>query len=172
MLDRMFPRVVAVIAGLATAVTVAGCGGSVNHADDAATPQAVRQAVTDTYDRFFSTSIPVSEKPALLENGQAFTQALNDRADSVVAKKSRVTVSDVASTGPNSADVTFTVSFGGLPMLRNRKGGAIRTDGTWKVTQATFCSLLQMQGGAPAACDTPAGGSATSAPPPAPVPSN
>ncbi|MCX4096000.1 hypothetical protein [Nocardia sp. alder85J] len=163
MLDRTFPRVVAVLAGLATALTVAGCGAAPNHADDAATPPEVRQAVTDTYNRFFDTSIPASEKPALLENGPAFAQTLDDRANSVVAKKSRVSVSDVTSTGPNSADVTFTVSFGGLPMLRNRTGGAIRTGGAWKVTQETFCSLLQMQGGAPDVCHTPASGAATTA---------
>ncbi|MQY28626.1 hypothetical protein [Nocardia aurantia] len=165
MLVRRFPRVVAAVAAVATAATLAGCGGSSTIANNTGTSPEVRQAVTDTYDRFFSTSIPVEEKPALLENGQAFTQALKDRADSTIAKKSRVTVSDVASTGPDSADVIFTVSFGGLPMLRNRKGGAIRTGGTWKVTQATFCSLLQMQGGAPPVCET--GSSTTAA-----VPSN
>ncbi|WP_019929248.1 hypothetical protein [Nocardia sp. BMG111209] len=163
MLVRRFPRVVAAVAAVATVVTLAGCGGSSKIANNTGTSPEVRQAVIDTYDRFFSTSIPVEEKPALLENGQAFTQALNDRAESVVAKKSRVTVSDVASTGPNSADVIFTVSFGGLPMLRNRKGGAIRTDGTWQVTQATFCALLQMQGGAPPVCDS---GASTTAPAP------
>ncbi|MBB5912433.1 hypothetical protein BJY24_001300 [Nocardia transvalensis] len=154
----MFTRTAATIfAASALVLSAAACGGSDNQSDTASTtgPPSVTQAVTDSYERFFDGGTGADQKMALLENGKAFADTIKAQADSPIAKATSAEVSGVASTGTDHADVTYTILMGGKPALANQQGSAIRQDGTWKVTAATFCALLTLQGNPPPVCATP-----------------
>ncbi|MFI5777864.1 hypothetical protein [Nocardia sp. NPDC051570] len=133
---------------------LSACGGS--HTASTPSPTTgeltVTQAVTDTYQRFFDGSTSADDKIALLENGQAFAEAIRAQANSPMAKATTATVSNVASTATDHADVTFTILFNGQPALANQQGSAVHADGGWKVTAVTFCALLTLEGNPPPAC--------------------
>ncbi|WP_067667643.1 hypothetical protein [Nocardia miyunensis] len=146
--------------------TTAACGGADNKSGG--TPSTSRQptvtqAVTTTYQRFFDGSTSADEKIALLENGEAFAATIKAQAGSSMAKSTTATVSNVASSGTDRADVTFTILFNGKPALAGQSGTAIRTGGAWKVTAATFCALLTLEGNPPPVC------AASATPTPAPT---
>lgn len=161
MFDRdMCTRTAALLAACALTIlpAVTACGGSDDESDAAATtgPPSVTEAVTRSYERFFDGGTDAEEKMAVLENGKAFADTINAQADSPMSKSTAATVSGVASTGTDHADVTYTILMGGKPALANQPGSAIYQDGTWKVTAATFCALLTLQGNPPAVCATTA----------------
>jgi hypothetical protein len=53
---------------------------------------------------------------------------------------------EIAFTDADHAAVWFTVSVNGHPVLRDRRGDAVRVDGTWKVARSTFCQLVALAG--------------------------
>jgi hypothetical protein len=65
-------------------------------------------------------------------------------------------VSAIQLTSPKQATVTYTVYLGNTPALPNAKGVAVLENGTWKVSDASFCELLTLQNGgkAPAVCSS------------------
>ncbi|OJF79469.1 hypothetical protein NS14008_09985 [Nocardia seriolae] len=134
----------------------AGCGADSPPKAEGEVSAAEVKAVTDTFERFFDSSISVDQKTALLENGQAFTETLEHQAHSAVAGGATASVSAVAGDGPQRAAVTFTIKKHGIPLLPNRHGTALELGGSWKVAAATFCDLLRIEGGVPAACDAAA----------------
>jgi hypothetical protein len=149
------------------ATTTAACGGSSNSSSAATSSSrepTVTEAVTTTYQRFFDGSTTADQKIALLENGQAFAATIKAQAGSSMAKSTTATVSNVASSGTDHADVTYTILFNGKPALAGQSGTAVRTGGTWKVTAATFCALLTLEGNPPPVCAT----AATTTPAPTP----
>lgn len=142
-----------VLALCAAPMLLAGaCGG---HSESSA-PASEVDAVTTTFEHFFDSSLPVDQKMALVENGQAFEETLKSQANSSIAGGASASVAQVDSTGPDRAAVTFTIKKHGFPLLPNRHGEAIRIDGSWKVSAQTFCSLLQLERSAPPVCDAPA----------------
>ncbi|MBF6327274.1 hypothetical protein [Nocardia transvalensis] len=137
-------------------VITAACGRS-DDKPDSPPPTGtltVTEAVTQTYERFFDGSTSADDKIALVENGQAFADTIKAQADSPIAKSTTAEVTNVASTGTDHADVTFTILFNGKPALENQQGSAIRPGSTWKVSAATFCALLTLQGNPPPVCGT------------------
>ncbi|GAB0105021.1 hypothetical protein JMUB6875_39990 [Nocardia sp. JMUB6875] len=140
------------VACAAPVLLTAGCGNG-ETTSDGKTPDTEVKAVTSTFERFFDSSLPVDQKMALLENGQAFTETLEHQAHSAIAGGASANVSSVTGDGPGRAAVTFTIKKHGIPLLPNRHGIALEIDGTWKVAAATFCDLLRIEGGVPSACD-------------------
>ncbi|MQY19916.1 hypothetical protein [Nocardia macrotermitis] len=160
MFDRTIATRALTVCALAALLTgTAACGGS--DKESGGTPSSTRapsvtEAVSSTYQRFFNGSTTADQKIALLENGQAFAATIKAQAGSAMAKSTTATVSNVASSGTDHADVTFTILFDGKPALAGQSGTAVRTDGAWKVTAATFCALLTLEGNPPPVCATPA----------------
>lgn len=155
----MFTRTIAALTACMTAalLTTAACGsrGSTSSAGPTSTRAATMiEAVTDTYQRFFAGSTSADQKIALLENGQAFAATIKAQAGTPIAKSTSATVSNVSSTAADHATVTFTVLFNGKPALVGQPGSAVRVDGMWKVTAATFCALLTLEGNPPPVCAT------------------
>ncbi|MFF3566222.1 hypothetical protein [Nocardia jiangxiensis] len=167
MFNRTIPARTLTVCTLAALLsTTAACGGSDDKSSgtpSSAHPASVTEAVTTTYKRFFDGSTTADQKIALLENGQAFADTIKAQADSSMAKSTTATVSNVASSATDHADVTFTILLNGKPALAGQSGTAVRTDGTWKVTAATFCALLTLEGNPPPVC-------AAMTPAPAPTP--
>ena len=86
-----------------------------------------------------------------LQHGEAFKATLEAQAKGQYSKNSGVEVGDVAVRGP-IADVTFTITSKGAPLLSNIKGYAVQEGGAWKVAAMTFCMLLKLQGTPPSVC--------------------
>ncbi|MRH89620.1 hypothetical protein GFY24_19595 [Nocardia sp. SYP-A9097] len=144
-----------------TVVALAGCGTSAKETKSThptvAVPgvdSALTQAVTDVFQRFFDGASSSDEKIAALENGPSFADTIRAQADSPIAKGTKVTVSTVTAAGADRANVVYTVSLNGTPALQDQPGDAVRAQGSWKVSAATFCALLTLesQGKPPAPC--------------------
>ncbi len=114
--------------------------------------------ISQAWARFFAGTTSASDKQALLENGSAFAAAIAAQANSPIAKSTMAIVSKVTMVSADQAQVTYTISIGGLPALTNQTGTAVLVNGSWKVGAASFCQLLSLEGQTPSACP------ATSAP--------
>ena len=169
--------------GLALAATVAACssssstsaassgsgsasasapasGGSSAPASSASSTAAAGSgavaAITANWEKFFSSSTTISEKVKLLQNGSAFSGAINDLsklplASGIGAKVTAVTVKSAA-----AATVTYNIIDGTTSLLSNQSGTAVYQDGTWKVGDASLCALFKLvpDGTVPAACSS------------------
>jgi len=124
--------------------SVAGSGG----AADPATTAAVTASVV----KLFDGTAPTDQRLAVLQGGDVLAQSLGDAINSPVLKLTSATVSKVTLVSPNQAQVTYTLSLSGAPILKDTVGTAVKVDGAWKVSAATLCGLLTAQGAAPAAC--------------------
>lgn len=119
----------------------------------AATPAdpATKKAVTTAYEHFFSGTAAPAVSQQALQHGDAFKATLDAQSKGQYSKDSGVKVGDVAVRG-QVADVTFTITSKGKPLLSNIKGFAVQEGGTWKVAAVTFCGLLKLEGNPPSAC--------------------
>ena len=133
---------------LVLAIGISACGSSSsNSSSDVA---AVKQAWTS----FFSGSTSAADKIKLLQNGQAFSQIINEAAGLAISKTSSATVSNVVINSPTSATVTYSIDLGGKPALQNQTGAAVKVNGTWLVGDASFCALLALEGQSVPACSS------------------
>lgn len=145
---------------LALAGSLAGCGGG--GAKTSANPPGRSPASTHVtsakvqieraWSAFFSGSTPAAEKARLLQNGVRFAPVITAQSRSPLAQQTKATVTSVTLQGPSRAKVVYTITVAGQPALKHQIGTAVRVDGTWKVSDRSFCGLLSLQGSAPPLC--------------------
>jgi hypothetical protein len=58
-----------------------------------------------------------------------------------VAARATATVDSIVLTGPDTAEVTYSVLLDGEVALSGVAGNAVRIDGVWLVGQDTFCTI-------------------------------
>jgi hypothetical protein len=111
-------------------------------------------AITANWEKFFSSSTPVSEKVTLLQNGSAFSAAISGLMSLVSGLGAKVT--NVTVNSATSATVTYNLTTKGTSLLPNQTGKAVYVDGVWKVGDASLCGLLKLVpgGSVPAACSS------------------
>jgi hypothetical protein len=146
--------VIAVVGGL---LVLGACGGSSSNSSNtttttttappttlsaAQTQDAIKKVFTDFFD---GTNTNLDTKLQLLDDPNKFktlyTKFATGPMTSAQLAGTSVTVSDVKMTGPDSADVTFTLNLNGNPALPNQIGKAVLVNGQWKVAGSTFCDL-------------------------------
>jgi len=143
------------------ALGLTACGGSAKHASatkstatsasaggtaaSAADP-ATTTAVTDAFVTFFNGATPIAQRLTYLQNADAFAQALAAQANNPLISQTSATVSAVQLTGTGRANVTYSVSLSGSPVLPNQSGLAVLVGGGWKVSASTFCGLFTLEG--------------------------
>jgi hypothetical protein len=155
---------------LAGVLVAAGCGGDAKKANSSSSPgspvasvsaggsgggaadPATAAAVTASVVKLFDGTSPTDQRLAVLQGGDVLAQSLGDAINSPVLKLTSATVSKVTLVSPTQAQVTYTLSLSGAPILKDTIGIAVKVDGAWKVSAATLCGLLTAQGAAPAAC--------------------
>lgn len=115
-------------------------------------PAAAKQQIEQVWTRFFSGKTSASQKTSLLQHGSAFAAAIRAQVASPLAKQSSAKVSSVTLEGPGKAKVVYTIDVAGKPALQHQTGTAVRVNGSWRVGDKSFCSLLRLQGSAPPAC--------------------
>ena len=117
---------------------------------------AATAAIRKDWVAFFDAKTPTAQRVALLQHGTAFRSAIAADAGSPLAKAASARVEAVTVDSATRATVTYDIVVAGQPALTNQKGTALLIGGTWKVGDASFCSLLGLQGKPPAACGTAA----------------
>ena len=157
---------------LAAAITACSSSSSSSSSSPAASPSAPASsapapgpagtgsssAATATikanWEKFFSGKTPTSERVSLLQNGQTFASTINSM--SALGSSASAKVSAVKVTSASQATVTYTVYLGSTAALPTAMGDAILENGTWKVSDASFCQLLTLQNGgkAPSVCSS------------------
>ena len=126
------------ILGAQTSVVLAG---TTNHLNKT----TATKTITANWEIFFSGKTPAQTKISLLQNGTKFATVIKAQASSSLAKSTTATVSKVSNLSASSASVRYTVDLGGQPALRNALGTAVRQNGTWKVSDESFCALLALE---------------------------
>ena len=145
----------AAVAAIA-AMALAACGSSSN-ASASTSPTASGASTTDTitqvWTTFFNGSTAAATKIPLLQNGQAFAAVLEAQAQSPLAKGSTAKVTSVVMDGTDKATVSYSILIGGSPALADQTGTAVMSSsGQWQVADASFCSLLNLEGSKAPAC--------------------
>jgi hypothetical protein len=95
---------------------------------------------------FFKGSTPATKKISLLQNGAEFASFLKAQSKTSTGEAVSVKVTKVKLTSKTSATVTYTILLNGSPELPGATGKAVLEHGTWKVSDASFCALLSLQG--------------------------
>ena len=115
---------------------------------------AATATIKANWEKFFSGKTPNAERVSLLQNGSAFAKTISSM--SALGTSAAAKVSNVQLTSSKQATVTYTVYLGNTAALPNAKGVAVLENGTWKVSDASFCELLTLQNGgkAPSVCSS------------------
>ena len=150
-----------------TAVVVAACGGgsasttssgaaatSTTAATASATASAAsaKSRIKHNWTEFFNASTSNAKRLAVLQNAQQYKQVIIAQSKNPLARQSTAKVNGITLTAPDKATVHYTVLVAGKPALKNQTGTAIKSGGTWKVSDKSFCALLGMEGSKPAVC--------------------
>jgi hypothetical protein len=142
-MKRLAPLLVAVLA-------LAACGGGSGRNSDHRGRLAQAQ-IKSAYEKFFSSDTPLSERVALLQNGEQFKPLVKSFASNPLASKTSATVSSVKLQGSDKAKVVYVVKFSGSS-LPKQTGTAVREGGKWKVGYGSLCKLIALGGTTPSAC--------------------
>jgi hypothetical protein len=163
--------ILAAALGLALTATLAACSSSSSSSSTAtatsstaasssapassSTASAAAEIKTN-WEKFFSSSTPTSERVTLLQNGSKFAAAITALAKLPLASGIGATVTAVTVTSPTSASVTYNLTGNGSTLLSGQTGTAVYQDGTWKVGDASLCSLFKLVPGGtvPSACSS------------------
>lgn len=116
---------------------------------------ADEQSIKDAFLVFFDPRSTAQQVAAKVQHGTSFVREITALASSQYSSSSGVKVTSVRARSATVADVTFTVTVGGQPMLPDVPGYAVREHGTWTMAAKTFCDLLALDGTKPAACSDP-----------------
>jgi len=150
--------------GLALAATVVACSSS-SSSSTSSSPATSAPAtsngsapaeITANWEKFFASSTPVAQKVTLLQNGSTFAGAITALYKLPIASGIGAKVTKVTVTSPTSATVVYDITSGGNPLLSGQTGTAVYEGGTWKVGDASLCSLIKLVpgGSVPAACSS------------------
>jgi hypothetical protein len=158
---------------LALAAAVAACSSSSSSSSStsapatstaatsaaASTPAASSTAgavaeITTNWEKFFSSSTPVSQKVTLLQNGSVFGPAISSLMSLVSGLGAKVT--GVTVNSATSATVNYNLTASGSSLLSGQTGTSVYENGVWKVGDASLCGLLGLVPGGtkPAACSS------------------
>lgn len=146
----------------ALALGAAACGGSSSasgpkHPDTSAAKAAIEHA----FKGFFDGSTSAGTKESLVEHAYLFRNLVKSESTSALAKSIRVQVEQVSDITAKHAKVTYRLEVDHKSLLAHAEhGSAIKIQGTWKVSAATVCALVKLEGARTIAC--PAGSAAGS----------
>jgi hypothetical protein len=103
---------------------------------------------------FFASSTPTAKRVSLLQNGSQFESVISAQSKSSLASGAASTVSAVSGVTSSQATVKYAITISGTTALPDQTGVAVYQDGTWKVGDKSFCSLLVLELGksVPPAC--------------------
>ena len=98
--------------------------------------------ITTNWNAFFNSATPNSKRVQLLQNGSQFASAISAFASSPLASAVTSKVDSVTLTSATAAKVKYDLSALGTTVASGATGTSVLQDGTWKVGDEVFCSLL------------------------------
>jgi hypothetical protein len=113
-----------------------------------ADPSAARTEIARNWERFFDPASTPKEKQAVLEDGDTMGPVLRSFGGDARGGQVRAEVTDVRFTGAERATVSYALLLKGATALPDATGTAVEQDGTWKMTVATLCALVELSGDA------------------------
>jgi hypothetical protein len=116
---------------------------------------AAQQAIKANWQAFFAEKTPLKHSLRILQHGQRFRSTIEQQQKSTLAQNAAAKVTKVHLVSPTKANVTYTILTGGKPVLQGQHGVALKIGGTWKISAASFCALLHLEGQHPSACPSP-----------------
>lgn len=137
---RRFTRTVPLVG---VALVAAGCGTS---AASSSGDRGAAAAITSAYEQFFNGQSGYGTKMSLLQNSYLFRNVVEAQDKYLLARQAHVRVAHVGAVSGKTAPVRFDLYEGKKVALRNEKGSAVKVAGTWKVSAATVCALLHLEG--------------------------
>jgi hypothetical protein len=105
---------------------------------------AATAEITTNWQRFFLPTTSIIDRVALLENGAALQQALEQRSTDPLMQQASAVVKSVELTATDRATVTYDVLLNGTVALADSQGTAVLQDGVWKVSADSFCALISL----------------------------
>ena len=146
--------------GLFAACSSSSSGGSNGSSGSSPSAPAFNEAtaknqIATTWNDFFDPTKPEASKLALLEDSANLKPILDAQANNPQAKSTKASVKNVViDPSHTTATVTYDLvpAAGGAPLLAGSTGKAVLDNGTWKVSKATFCTLIGLAGTTPPQC--------------------
>jgi hypothetical protein len=128
--------------------TLTACGGGTGSPATTLSPAQTKAAVTTAWTTFFDGRTAQAKQVALLQNGTKYT-ALITGIRNLLPPGTRATVEGVTLKG-NTATVSYKLTVNGSQLLPTSgsaaTGTAVDVNGQWKVSSATFCTLVSLTG--------------------------
>ncbi|HWG22692.1 hypothetical protein [Actinospica sp.] len=146
-------RAASTVVALLAAAALAACGSSTNSGSGTTSPTSAggtfntasaASLVKQTWTTFFAKSTPISQKAALLQNGQTMAGAMQAFASNAMVSEVTANVTDVTFPSSSKADVTYSISLNGQVVENAMQGQAVYQSGKWLVADTTLCGLLQL----------------------------
>jgi hypothetical protein len=107
---------------------------------------AAKKQIKANWATFFKSATPHSKAVSLLQNGANLGPAVRFAAK--IAKKAgtkeSAKVTKITFPSPTTATIIYNLYGNGKVLLPNANGQAILDAGVWKVTQVTFCTLVDL----------------------------
>jgi hypothetical protein len=100
--------------------------------------------ITANWQEFFQPGTPIEQRIALLQNGESLRAAIEQNQSNPLQQQVSAKVTNVTLDSPTQATVTYDVSLSGQVALPAAQGMAVLENGTWKVSQGSFCSLISL----------------------------
>jgi hypothetical protein len=118
---------------------------------------AAKQQIETNWKTFFAASTSLQGREQVLQNGSQFTQPIQTEfaalgSSAVSSESPSVAINNVSLINSTSANVIYTIDLNGQPVLNNEKGEALLVNNNWKVSDATLCQLLSLDGDKPSVC--------------------
>ena len=166
-LHRMKTPLRSALLTLAAALTLAACGGSSSGGEpsDSTTPgsetsttpaatgtapadvAAAKAEIIKNWKTFLASGTSRDVAVGLLENGDSLGPALKkaDEENAATGGDRSAKVTLVTFTSPTMANVNYDLHAAGQELKSS--GQAVLQDGVWKVSEQTFCSLVELGNG-------------------------
>jgi hypothetical protein len=137
-----------------TASATASATASPTASTEPATGAGATAAIKANWAAFFNGSTPIATRISLLQNGSQYSAIMTKVLGTPQAATAGATVQTVTITSATGANVGYTITLSGTPVLGGQKGTAVYQDGVWKVSVTSFCDLaaLENSGKAVAGC--------------------
>ncbi|MFL6239795.1 MAG: hypothetical protein ACJ735_09950 [Actinomycetes bacterium] len=108
---------------------------------------AAKATITTNWETFFDPTKPAADKAALVQDAAELQPILTAQAKNPQAKTTKAKVKTVV-IDPSHVKATVTYDLvpvaGGAALLPNASGVSVYEGGTWKVSKATFCTLIAL----------------------------
>jgi len=140
----------------ATTSPTASASASASASGEAPSGAAAISAIKTNWAEFFNGSTPLATRVTLLEDGSKYSSIMATTLGTPTAKQAGATVQTVAVTSATGANVGYTITLNGAPVLGGQKGTAVYEDGVWKVSTTSFCGLAALDNGGKAVAGCPA----------------